>query len=109
MAITWTPTVEDRWVAGGKKHSRVKLVATGTYTTNGDALPAFGALGFKRNVDMVHFIDSSANGFIYKYDSAAGKIKVFQGDNPNVAAAPLVELPNATSHTPTIYVHCIGW
>lgn len=109
MAITWTPTVEDRWKAAGKAHSRVKLVSSGTYTTGGDALPTFGNLGFRRNVEMVHVFDGSANGFVYKWDSATGKLKIFQGDNTNAAAAPLIELPNATSHVQTIYAYAIGW
>lgn len=112
MAITFTATVEDRWIAGGKTHARVKLVSGGadTYVTGGADLPAAGALGMKRNVDFVIITGpSSADGIELKYDQANKKIKLFQGDNPNVAAAPSVEFTNGGAYaSKTIYIEAVG-
>lgn len=112
MAITFVATVEDRWQEGKKTHSRVKLVSGGadTYVTGGADLPAFGVLGMKRNLDYVIITGpSSADGYELKYDQAAKKIKVFQGDNANVAAAPSTEIAAATAFaSKTIYIEAVG-
>lgn len=111
MAITWTPTVEDRWVAGGKRHARVKLVASGTYSAGGDAIPAAGALGMKRNVDFLVITDGSmATGHLYKYDQANKKIKIFD-DNENatyLADQEFGELDAGTAVTTTVYCEVVG-
>lgn len=114
MAVTWTATVEDRWVAGGKKHARVKLTTSAsgnTYTTGGDAIPAFGALGMKRNVDFLTVFDESGDGFLYRYDKANGKIKVFQ-ENENVTylqREQLAEVPAAEAlNSKTLYCEVVG-
>lgn len=114
MAVTWIATVEDRTVAGGKRINRVKLTTSAsgnTYTTGGDALPSFGDMGFKRNLDYINITDeSSGDGFELKFDQTNKKIKIFQGDNPNVAAAPSVELPAATAfNSKTVFVEAVGW
>lgn len=112
MAITFTATVEDRWVAGGKKHSRVKLVSGGsdTYATGGAALPAAGELGMKRNVDFVTITGpSSADGYALKYDQVNKKILLYEGDNNNAADAPNVEVTAGTAFaSKTIYVQVTG-
>jgi hypothetical protein len=37
------------------------------------------------------------NGYFFEYDYANSKLKVFQGDNANAAAAPGIEVANTTS------------
>lgn len=111
MAVTWTPTVEDRWVAGGKRHARVKLVASGTYTTGGDAIPAAGALGMKRQVDYINITDGSkATGHLYKYDQAGKKILIYN-ENLNatyLAKQQLAEIDAATAVATTVYCEVVG-
>lgn len=61
--------------------------------------------------DLVISGPASANGFVYKYDPANNKVRIYQGDNDNVADAPLIELVAATA-TPaaaTLYVNVKGW
>lgn len=111
MAVTWTPTVEDRWVAGGKRHARVKLVASGTYSTGGDAIPAAGALGMKRNVDYINIIDGSkATGHLYKYDKVGKKILIYnENDGAAYVQRPeMAELQAATAVATTVYCEVVG-
>lgn len=54
---------------------------------------------------------ASSNGFVYKYDLTNNKIRIYQGDNDNVADAPLIELVAATA-TPaaaTLALEVVGW
>lgn len=112
MAITWTPTVEDRYTSSGKHRARVKLVASGTYTTGGDAIPAFGALGMKRNVDYLILTDDAhASGHVYKYDQVNKKIMIY---NENDAAAyaqrpQLAEIQAGTAIATTLFCEVVGW
>lgn len=113
MAVTYTATVEDRWIANGKRHARVKLTtpaSSQTITAGGDAIPAFGAMGMKRNLEYIIITDASmADGFILKYDQLNQKIKVFQGDNPNAAAAPAVEATGVAFNSKTLYCEVVGF
>lgn len=111
MAITWTPTVEDRWIEGGKRHSRVKLVASGTYTTGGDAIPAFGALGMKRNVDYIILTDgANASGHLYKYDQVNKKLLIYvENDAATYAQRPqMAQVPAGTSIATTVFCEVVG-
>jgi hypothetical protein len=115
MAVTWTATVEERWRESSKRYSRVKLTTSAsgnTYTTGGDAPPAFGALGLKRNLEALIFTDGvSGDGFIYKYDQTNNKIKVFvENDAAAYAQRPqMAELPAATAlNSKTAFVIAIG-
>lgn len=112
MAISFTTTVEDRWVAGGKKYSRVKLVSgeSDTYATGGAALPAFGVLGLKRNLDYIIITDpASAVGYELKYDQVNKKILLYEGDNNNAADGPSVEVTAGTAFaSKTIYCVAVG-
>lgn len=61
-----------------------------TYPTGGVPLPAIGNFGFRRQIAMGVVEQPASNGFIYKYDRANHKIKIFtQGfrTGPTAAAA----------------------
>lgn len=114
MAVTWTATVEDRWSEGGKRHARVKLTTSAsgnTYSTGGDAIPAFGAMGMKRNVDFLHIFDQSGDGFLYRYDKVNQKIKVFN-ENENATylqRQQVSEIQAATAlNSKTLYCEVVG-
>lgn len=54
---------------------------------------------------------SSSDGYVYKYDLANNKIRIYQGDNNNASDAPLIELVAATA-TPaatTLTLEVTGW
>jgi hypothetical protein len=54
---------------------------------------------------------ASSNGFLYKYDLANNKLRIYQGDNDNAADAALIELVAATA-TPaaaTLSLEVKGW
>jgi len=48
-----------------------------TYPTGGVPLPAIGQFGFKKAIDAVFVAQPPGNGFVYKYDQANHKMKIF--------------------------------
>lgn len=85
--------------------------ATDTYPTGGVPLVA-GRLGCPTKVEEFIIMDAADNnGFIYKWDSAANKVRVYQGDNDAGADGALVELAGgvATPAAATIQVKVVGW
>lgn len=82
-----------------------------TYPAGGVPLTK-AQLGLPVVLETVHLVDPSASdGFLYKYDKANEKIRIYQGDNNNAADAPLIELVAATA-TPaatTLKVLAVGY
>src|SRR5689334_1661486 len=114
VAADVTVTVRERRIIPGAKKKRLALtLAYGdgakTYPAGGIPLPAFGGLGFVRFLDTVEFTDAAnANGYLYKYDETNNKIRIYQGDNTNAAAAPNIEV--TTSHAPAATsLRAIAW
>jgi hypothetical protein len=68
-------------------------------------------LGCPASLESLILIDpASANGFVYKYDSANEKLRIYQGDNDAVADGPLVELGGAAAPAAaTLYAKVSGW
>jgi hypothetical protein len=54
-------------------------------------MPPIPKFGPTFRIDVV-LIEQPANGYVYHFDRANHKIRIFQGDNAAVAAGPLVEL-----------------
>lgn len=82
-----------------------------TYPSGGVPLTK-AKLGCPNDVQDIEFIDSgNANGFVYKIDKANLKVRIYQGDNDNVADAPLIELAggSATPAAATIIVRAVGY
>lgn len=81
-----------------------------TYPAGGVPLTK-AQLGLPTVLESVLLVDpASANGFVYKYDQANEKIRIYQGDNDNVADAPLIELVGgaATPAAATLKVVAVG-
>lgn len=81
-----------------------------TYPTGG--VPVTKAkLGCPNIIESFIMEGTGANGFIYKYDQANEKIRIYQGDNDGVADGALVELAggSATPAAATLYVIATGW
>lgn len=82
-----------------------------TYPTGGVPVSK-GSLGFPSVISTLSFIDAaSGNGFVYKYDLANAKIRIYQGDNDAVADGALVELAggSATPAAATLKVLATGY
>jgi hypothetical protein len=78
--------------AGWRTVRRIAFDAS--YTTGGLALTK-AQLGFSKAPDWVEI--SPKQGYTFEYVPATEKVKVYQGDNTNVAAAPGIEVANATN------------
>ena len=82
-----------------------------TYPAGGVPLTAARMGAPNRIISAAITSPASANGFVYKYDQANNKIRIYQGDNDGVADGPLVELVGGTA-TPaaaTLYLSVKGW
>lgn len=82
--VTITVRPNDRNIAGVGGASKDIVYATiafgnGSlqYATGGVPLPAIGNFGLLREIDLMLIEQPSANGFTYKYDHTAHKIKIF--------------------------------
>lgn len=111
--VTVTVNVRDRRILD-KKHNIPFTIAFGdgalTYPALGVPLPVFGIFGMKRNIDYLVFSDpGNADGFLYKYDQANHKLRIWQGDNTNAAAAPAVELGAVAVAAKTLKGYAVGW
>lgn len=80
-----------------------------TYPAGGVPLDQ-NKLGCPTVIEFADFVDAgNADGFIYKLDLTNLKIRIYQGDNPNVAAAPAVELGNVAVAAKTLKIRVEGW
>lgn len=79
--VTITLAAQDVDVMPGMKIVCLPTIAFGngtlTYPTGGVPLPVIGKLGMKKQLQRLLIQQPSANGFIYKYDAANHKIKIF--------------------------------
>lgn len=99
----------------GKKPFR-KSVVDITFGDGALTYPAGGVPLTKGKLGLPNYVESllqigTANGFVYKYDSANEKLRIWQGDNDNAADAPLIELVGgaATPAAATLRVLAVGW
>lgn len=76
-----------------------------TYPTGGIPLDKQG-LGLPNYIRFLNVIDSSGDGFVYKYDAANEKIMLFVEDDN---ASELVELANSETPQSTIIVQVAGY
>lgn len=81
-----------------------------TYPSGGVPLLA-ASMGCPNVIRSVVLSDpASANGYVYKYDQANNKLRIYQGDNDQAGDTALIEL--LTSIAPaaaTLQVEVIGW
>lgn len=111
--VTVTLNIRDRRTFA-KKHKILFTLAFGdgalTYPAAGVPLPAFSSFGMKRNLESLIITDpGSADGFLYKYDQANNKLRIYQGDNTNAAAAPNIELGAVAVAAKTLKGYAVGW
>jgi hypothetical protein len=114
-AANVTHTISSRKKLESGEVSNVLTVAFGdgalTYPTNGVPLTA-AKMGCPNNILSVNIINPDAsNGFVYKYDLANNKIRIYQGNNDGVADSALVELvgASATPAAASLVIEAIGY
>lgn len=98
--------------SGNKIFNILAVFGDGTLTYPAGGIPLTGSkMGCPNNVISVILNNSgSANGFLYKYDHVNNKIRIYQGDNTNAAAAPGVELTgSATPASATLALEVTGY
>lgn len=108
-----TITVSDKKIWSKYRRHEV-TIAFGdgalTYPAGGVPMPAFSKFGFARFIQDFQFSDmGSADGFLHKWDKTNNKIRIWQGDNTNVAAAPAVELGAVAVAAKTLKGVVWGW
>jgi hypothetical protein len=109
-----TLTVNEQTRQTNQKRNRVTVAfgnGTLTYPSGGVPMPAIGNFGMTEAINGMLFLEpNAANGFVYKYDISENKIRIYQGDNNNVADAPLIELTTAaTPAATTLVTEVVGW
>ena len=108
-------TITDQQKADSSYNKTAMTVAFGdgvlTYPAGGIPLTK-GKMGCPNTITVGSITSpASSNGFVYKYDQANNKIRIYQGDYSESADGPLVELVAATA-TPaatTVYMEVTGW
>lgn len=93
MAHTYVVRSRD---ASSKARRIVDITLVDNYATGGWALaPQDVGLGRTGVIDRV--VADPVDGYLIRWDATNQKLVVFQGDNTNAAAAPGIQLPNASA------------
>lgn len=96
MALSYS--IKRRGSAGDLAFRIVDVTLDNSYVTGGWPVSAQSlGLGSNGVVQFVLLSGSGRNGYLLEYDHTAKTIKASQGDNPNVAAAPGVQLAAASA------------
>lgn len=93
MALTFT--LDDRQLVGNKRQVAGTVTFDSSYATGGETFTA-ADLGLSSITD-VSIEDASGYNIFWNRSTTAPTLQVFQGDNTNVAAAPGIQVPNATN------------
>jgi hypothetical protein len=111
--VAYVQTSKEVIDSGMRKFVMTVTFGDGVLTYPAGGIPLTAAqMGCPNEVRTLNlFSPDSANGFVYKYDQANNKIRIYQGDNNNAADAPLIELASgsATPAAATLYAEIIGW
>jgi hypothetical protein len=98
MALT--VTTNKPVLSGAYRQVSGTITFDSSYATGGKALP-LSALGMYAltEFEAQNASSTATNAYVVTWNrsSTAPTLKVFQGDNANAAAAPLIEVPNATN------------
>jgi len=81
--------------------------AADTYPALGIPMPAIQKFGMTFTIDRVA-IEQPADGYVYHFDRANHKIRIFQGNNDGLADGPLVELGAVAVPVTTLYLDVLG-
>ena len=111
--VVYTISKKSLRDSGQREVSASVAFGNGVLTYPAGGVPLLKAsLGLPNVLEQLLLVDpASADGFIYKLDLANEKIRIYQGDNDNVADAALIELVGgaATPAAATLKVVAIGY
>jgi hypothetical protein len=88
MPLVFTITKGSEEVSGNTRNTYGTLAFDATYPTGGESFTA-RQVGLST---LKNFFAYPSAGYVFEWDRTASKLKAFQGDNPNAAAAPMVEV-----------------
>lgn len=111
--VTYTLVKSRKEESGNKVINLTVAFGNGslTYPTGGVPLTA-AKMGCPSSIiSCMLNSPASSNGFLYKYDLANNKLRIYQGDNDNAGDAALIELVGgaATPAAATLSLEVIGW
>lgn len=102
MAITVTVTNTEP--LGNSTVYFGTIALDNSYPTGGEAVD----LGSNERIDRLE-VTGGKSGYQFSWDSANQKLIVYQGDNTNAAAAPAVQVPNATDLSALSALEFVGF
>jgi hypothetical protein len=111
LTAPFSVSVTSKRIQGKRKVHKITMVigdGASTYPALGVPL-TIQKFGMARFLEFLNLQDSSGDGYLYKYDSVNQKIRIYQGDNTNAAAAPAVELGAVVPVATSIVGEAIGW
>ena len=104
--VSYSEVSRTRISDSGLRHRQFKIEfgdGALTYPAGGVPLDSAQLGGSNELVSFALEDSASADGFLYKYDSVNKTIRIYQGDNDNVADAPLIELGNVAVAATDLY------
>ena len=111
-AADLTYSIVHRDQAGNRKQVIVDVTmgdGTDTYPSGGIPLTK-AKMGLPNSLEGVNVMEEQAgDGFIYKYDASAEKIRMYQGDYSTSTDGELVELGSVAVTTATLRLQAWGY
>ena len=115
-AASWSLTVSEKRISGGKRHvyGTLALAGTDTYPDGGVPLPTKDKFGFVRQIDTLHLfgVDATAgttSDYMTRYDKTNHKLFLYE-EEAVAAGGPLLECDTAEVPGARTYnFHAIGW
>lgn len=113
--VTYTLQTGRSELTGGSKQKHVYSIAFGdgtdTYPSGGVPLTK-AKLGLPTIIEALNFVeDNAGDGYIYKFDESAEKIRIYTADYDATADGPLIELSGGSSAVAatTLIIEVTGW
>ena len=113
--LTYTKQAGTDQIVGDSRYSAVWAIVLGdgvdTYPSGGVPITK-ASVGCPNNIEEFHIMDASdSDGYVYKYDYANDKIRIYLGNNDQTEDGPLVEFTGASTvvAATTIYAKVVGW
>lgn len=101
----------DRHILGKLRMSQGSLAfgdGALTYPYGGVPMPAIGNFGMNKEVSMFDIVDASGDGFIYRYDQANRKIKMF-APAPAIVFEEVVTMTDGTTYDTGTTKYPMAW
>lgn len=106
MALAYT--IRRRGSAGDLAYRVVDVTLDNNYPAGGWVLSP-QSMGFGSTGDIVFALLTGRSGYALVYDHTSDKLRAYQGDNANAAAAPGVELAGASAALNGVVVRILAF